>query len=74
MIGSISAYLSVMDMGLGNAVIRYNSRNRAVGDKESESRLNGMFLLLYAAIGILTVFFGFAIYSSVNRLFGGSLS
>lgn len=74
MIGSISAYLSVMDMGLGNAVVRYNSRNRAIGDKTSESKLNGMFLLIYFVIGILTVLIGLVLYNSIDRIFGESLT
>lgn len=74
MIGSITAYLSVMDMGLGNAVVRYNARNRAIGDKASEARLNGMFLLIYFVIGIITVFLGIILYNSVNRFFGSSFS
>ncbi|QVY61289.1 oligosaccharide flippase family protein [Cytobacillus gottheilii] len=74
MVGSIAAYLSVMDMGLGNAVIRYNARNRAIGDKESESRLNGMFIVLYSVIGILTLFIGVILYNSIYNLFGASLT
>lgn len=74
MIGSVSAYLSVMDMGLGNAVIRYNAQNRAIGDKNSETKLNGMFLLLYSLIGIITVFIGIILYNSVNTVFGSNLT
>lgn len=74
MIGSISAYLSVMDMGLGNAIVRYTARNRAIGNKTAESKLNGMFLLLYSIIGILTIFVGAILYNSVDNIFGSSLA
>lgn len=74
MIGSVSAYLSIMDLGLGNAIVRYVARNRAIGDKESEARLNGMFLLLYGIIGVLTVVIGVILYHTVENVFGQSLS
>ena len=74
MIGSLSAYLSIMDLGLGNAIVRYVARNRAVGDKESEAKLNGMFLFLYSIIGILTIVIGMILYHTIENIFGASLS
>ncbi|KML25016.1 oligosaccharide flippase family protein [Rossellomorea marisflavi] len=74
MIGSISAYLSIMDLGLGNAIVRYISRNRAIGNKEAEAKLNGMFLLFYSMIGALTIIVGFIVYSTVDNVFGSTLN
>lgn len=74
MIGSVAAYLSIMDLGLGNAIVRYISRNRAIGDRDSESRLNGMFLFLYLIIGLLSVIVGVILYNSVEYVFANGLS
>lgn len=74
MIGSISAYLSIMDLGLGNAIVRYTARNRAIGNKDIESKLNGMFLLLYSIIGILTVLIGVLLYQNLEIIFGSGLT
>ncbi|MEI3606608.1 oligosaccharide flippase family protein [Pseudogracilibacillus sp. SE30717A] len=74
LIGSLAAYFSVMDMGLGNAMVRYTARNRVVGDENKESKLNGLFLILYTFIGLLTVVVGIAVYQSVDALFGDKLS
>ncbi|WP_132008304.1 oligosaccharide flippase family protein [Mesobacillus foraminis] len=74
LIGSIAGYLSIMDLGLGNAIVRYTARNRALGDKVIESKLNGMFLLLYTVIGLLTVVVGAVIFNSIDQIFGASLS
>ncbi|MFE4814817.1 lipopolysaccharide biosynthesis protein, partial [Peribacillus simplex] len=74
MIGSVSAYLSIMDMGLGNAIVRYTARNRANGDKAAESKLNGMFLMLYSIIGLLTIVVGIILYFSLENVFGESLN
>lgn len=73
LIGSLAAYLGIMDMGLGNAIVRYTARNRASGDKNSESKLNGMFLVLYSFIGVLTVILGVILYYNIDTLFGSSL-
>jgi O-antigen/teichoic acid export membrane protein len=74
MIGSFSAYISIMDMGLGNAMVRYIARNRALGDKESESNLNGMFLILYSIIGLFTILVGIFLYNSISNIFGENLT
>lgn len=74
LIGSLAGYLSIMDLGLGNAIVRYTARNRALGDKNTESRLNGMFLVLYSLIGLLTVIIGVLLYSNIESLFGNSLN
>lgn len=74
MIGSITAYLSIMDLGLGSAMVRYIARNRAIGGEESASRLNGLFLLLYSLIGVLTIVIGFYLLQRVDNIFGNGLN
>lgn len=75
LIGSVAAYFTVLDLGLGNAIVRYTSRNRATsGGKNLESKLNGMFLVLYSIIGVITVFIGLVVYNNIENIFGGSLT
>lgn len=74
LIGSMAAYFSVLDMGLGNAIVRYTSRNRAIGDRKLESNLNGMFLILYSLIGLLTIVLGITFYNNIDNIFTASLS
>ncbi len=74
LIGAIVGYLSILDLGLGNAIVRYTARNRAVGDKETESSMNGMFLVLYSFIGLLTVALGAILYINIDNMFGASLT
>lgn len=69
LIGSLAAYFSVMDLGLGNTIVRYISRNRAIGDKEKENNLNGFFLVLYSLIGALTIIIGFILFSNIEMIF-----
>lgn len=74
LIGSVVGYLSILDLGLGNAIVRYTARNRAVGDKEAESSLNGMFIALYSVIAVLTIAIGAVLYINIDNMFAASLS
>lgn len=67
-------YLTILDFGLGNAIIRYISNNRVTGDKEMEARLNGFFLRLFSIIGVFTLAIGCVMYFQVETIFGQSLS
>ena len=67
-------YLSILDLGLGNAIVRYISRNRATDDKALEASLNGFFLKLFIGIGFITLLIGFLLFSQVDVIFGKSLT
>jgi O-antigen/teichoic acid export membrane protein len=74
LIGSVVGYLSILDLGLGNAIVRYTARNRAIGDKETEASMNGMFLVLYSFIALITVALGAILYINIENMFGASLT
>lgn len=74
LIGAVVGYLSILDLGLGNAIVRYTARNRSLGDKNAESNLNGMFLVLYSFIGLLTVIIGAVLYFNIDNMFGATLT
>jgi len=74
LIGSLVAYLSVLDMGLGNTIVRYVSKNRAIGNKNFESKLNGLFLMIYSIIGLITLAVGGILYFNVDNMFEATLS
>ena len=73
LIGSLAAYFSILDLGLGNAIVRYTARNRAKEDRDFESRLNGTFLILYSIIGLLTIFIGIIVLYNIEFIFSNSL-
>ena len=74
LIGSVAAYLNILDMGLANTLVRYTARNRAVGSKRQEAELNGLFLVMYSVIGLLALLAGGFVYCQLDALFGASLS
>ncbi|WP_018930676.1 oligosaccharide flippase family protein [Gracilibacillus lacisalsi] len=74
LIGSIASYFSIMDMGLGNAIVRYNARNRVEGNKQKEAHLNGLFMLMYSIIGVVTILIGMIFLNKLEVFFGNSLT
>lgn len=74
LIGALVGYLSIMDLGLGNAIVRYTAKNRAIGDKDTEASMNGMFLVLYTVIGVITVVLGAILYINIKNMFGATLT
>ncbi|WP_347862244.1 oligosaccharide flippase family protein [Salimicrobium sp. PL1-032A] len=74
LIGSVVIYFSKMDLGLGNAVVRYVAQNKAANNKKYEAILNGNFLLLYSLGSVLVLIIGLGIYVNTEALFGSSLT
>lgn len=74
LIGALVGYLSILDLGLGNAIVRYTAWNRSIGDKDTEANMNGMFLILYSVIGLVTVVLGAILYLNTDNMFSASLT
>lgn len=53
LVWSIVNYLTVLDLGFSNAIIRYASKYRAEKEEEKEARLYGTFLILYMLIAVM---------------------
>src|SRR5699024_3656238 len=58
----------------GNAMVRFTARNRVVGDDSKAANLNGLFLLFYSIIGLLTVIVGILVYRNISVIFEDTLS
>ncbi|MCS6111606.1 flippase [Clostridium botulinum] len=71
---SVIGYLGVLDFGLGNAIVRYTAKYRAEEDKEGESNLNGLFIIVYSIIAILVMMCGGILCLNINNLFSKTLS
>lgn len=66
-------YLTILDMGLGNAIVRYIARTRATNDRDEESKLSGMFFVLFTILGSIVVIVGVIMYYQIDLLFGNTL-
>lgn len=74
LIGSMVGYLSVLDMGLGNTIVRYTAKNRVDGTPQREAELNGLFLSVYSFIGLICIGIGAIFYANIDALFGETLT
>lgn len=71
---SVIGYLGVLDFGLGNAIVRYTAKYKALNDKEGEYNLNGMLVIVYSIIALLVIAAGSLIISNSDSIFSNSLS
>lgn len=71
---SVIGYLGVLDFGLGNAIIRYTAKYRALDDKEGEYNLNGMLIIVYSIIAVIVILAGCLIVNNIEYIFSNSLS
>ncbi len=71
---SVIGYLGVLDFGLGNAIVRYTAKYRAEEDKDGESNLNGLFIIVYSIIAILVMMCGGILCLNISNLFSKTLS
>ncbi len=71
---SVIAYLSMLDLGFGDAVIRYTAKFKAEGKKEEQYEMFGLFTVLYSIIGLVTIIIGIIFYFNIELVFGNSLT
>jgi O-antigen/teichoic acid export membrane protein len=67
-------YLTIMDLGFGNAMIRYTAKYKNLGDERTMETLHGMFLAIYSALGLIVAITGIIFYYHVDRVFSNSMS
>lgn len=71
---SIIGYLTILDLGFGNALVVYTTKYREQNKVEEVKRLHGMFNLIFKIMGIIAFLVGIVIYFNVNKIFGANMS
>jgi O-antigen/teichoic acid export membrane protein len=74
LVGSLVAYLGLMDLGINNAIIRYVANYKAQNDKEGEKEFLGTIMCLYIVISLLLTLIGIVIYFNLDEIFAQSLT
>lgn len=74
LVASVVAYLTVLDLGFGNAIIRYTAKFRAENKTQEQYEMFGMFFILYCVIGVLAFLIGLGLYFNANTLFGETMN
>ena len=71
---SITAYLLLLDLGVGNAIIRYISKYRANKDIESEKKFFGVAIIFYFGIALISIMGGIILVGLFPTMFSTGLS
>lgn len=71
---SIVAYLTVLDLGFGNAIVRYTAKYRAEGKVEEQYQMFGMFFLIYCVIGFIALAAGGVLYLNAENIFDSAMT
>ena len=73
-VASVIAYLTVLDLGFGNAIIRYTAKFRAEGKEKEQWEMFGMFTVVYSIIGLIALGIGSLLYFNVDALFDRTMT
>lgn len=74
LVNSIIGYLTVLDLGFGNAIVVYTAKYREQKDKEAENKLHGMFLVIFTVIGAIATLLGLILYFNAGNMFGSTMT
>ncbi len=74
LIGSLAAYLGVLDFGLNNAVTRFVAQCAARGDRSQEARFLGAALVVNATAVAVILAVGAVLYWQLPSLFSATLT
>lgn len=74
LISQISSYLMLLDLGVGNAVIRYMAKFRADNDREKQEEFLGIATMFYLAIAVITVIVGIVLVIILPTAFAKGLT
>lgn len=74
LVASVVSYLTMLDFGFGNAIVRYTNLYNASGRYNELPCLYGQFTRLYGLIGIVSLFLGIMLYLNIENLFGKTMT
>ena len=74
LIGSFVAYLTLMDLGLNNTIIRFVAKYRAEKDIEGEKNFLATVMWVYFGISLFLIVIGLIVYFNLDHIFSKSLS
>lgn len=74
LMGSVIAYMAVMDFGLSGTITRYYSRYLSLNDEENQSNVLAVSSIIYGAISVIVLIIGAVIYFNLDSIFSNSLT
>ena len=74
LVSSVVAYLTILDFGFNNTIVRYTAKYRAEGKEEEQYKMFGMFFLVYCIISFVTIVIGTILYANIDNLFDTTMT
>ena len=74
LVASVVSYLGLLSFGFGSAYVRYYSRYKVNSDEKNIAKLNGMFLIIFTIIGLISVLSGGFLVYNIELIFGEKLT
>lgn len=74
LIGAFVGYISVLDFGLNNTIIRFVAKYRAENDKKGEENFLATTMIIYGVISLIIVLIGIVLYFNLDTFFSDSLT
>ena len=74
LVGTVTAYLYLLDMGMGNSIIRYMAKFRVQKDEKKQSALMAVTLMFYFCIGLLIIIVGIILKNNFEEIFAKGLN
>lgn len=71
---SVIGYLTILNFGFGNAIIRFISKFRVEGNYDKIEGITGLILFIYAIIALIVCIVGFALTKGTGIFFGTGLN
>ena len=73
LIGAFVGYIAVLDLGLGNAIVRFIAKFRAEEDKKGEENFLANTMVIYGFISSVIILAGTVCYFNIESIFANSL-
>ena len=74
LIASVIGYLTLFDLGFGNAIVVYTSKYQATNQKEKAKKMQGMFKVVFWIVGGIVAIAGIILYFNVENMFGKTMT
>lgn len=74
LVSSVIAYLGLLSLGFGSSYVRFYSRYKVKNQEENIAELNGLFLIIFSIIGIISLIFGSLLYINIGQILGDKLT
>lgn len=74
LIGAFVSYISLLDFGLNNTIVRFVAKYRAKKDKEGEENFLATTMIIYGFISVIIIIIGLGLFYNLESIFEASLT